>query len=92
MADLHSASQTSGAPGGVDEKPTPDSDADGLSDAVVDGVPPDVVEPAATEPQGSGVGKARNLKKTKIRTVVRVLHCDIIGDEFWTARPALLED
>lgn len=31
-------------------------------------------------------------KKNKLETTVEVLHCDIIGDEFWLARPHLLEN
>lgn len=31
-------------------------------------------------------------KKNKLETTVEILHCDIIGDEFWLARPQLLEN
>ncbi|KAG2145325.1 Thg1 C terminal domain-containing protein [Suillus bovinus] len=31
-------------------------------------------------------------KKNKPETTIEVLHCDIIGDEFWLARPHLLEN
>ncbi|KAI0710215.1 tRNAHis guanylyltransferase [Earliella scabrosa] len=31
-------------------------------------------------------------KKPKIRTTVELYHCDIIGDEFWNARPNILAD
>ncbi|KAL0945493.1 hypothetical protein HGRIS_000978 [Hohenbuehelia grisea] len=30
--------------------------------------------------------------KTKSRTRIEILHCDIIADDFWTPRPHLLED
>jgi len=30
-------------------------------------------------------------KKVKLETTVEVLHCDIISDEFWLARPHLME-
>lgn len=29
-------------------------------------------------------------KREKPKTTIEVLHCDIIGDEFWDARPHLL--
>lgn len=36
--------------------------------------------------------RSKAKKKTKLETTVEVLHCDIIGDEFWLARPHLLEN
>lgn len=33
----------------------------------------------------------RSKKKVKLETTIEVLHCDIIGDEFWLTRPHLLE-
>ena len=36
-------------------------------------------------------GKKNKNKKTKsIRTTIELMHCDIIKDEFWDARPGLL--
>ncbi|KAH7884810.1 Thg1 C terminal domain-containing protein [Phlebopus sp. FC_14] len=35
---------------------------------------------------------ARVKKKEKLKTKIEVLHCDIIGDEFWQARRSLLTD
>ncbi|KAH9945404.1 tRNAHis guanylyltransferase [Epithele typhae] len=37
-------------------------------------------------------GKGASKKKTRIRTTVELYHCDIIGDEFWDARPMLLTE
>lgn len=36
--------------------------------------------------------RSKAKKKIKLETTVEVLHCDIIGDEFWLARPHLLEN
>lgn len=36
--------------------------------------------------------RSKAKKKNKLETTVEVLHCDIIGDEFWLARPHLLEN
>ncbi|KAG2035747.1 tRNAHis guanylyltransferase [Suillus americanus] len=36
--------------------------------------------------------RSKAKKKTKLETTVEILHCDIIGDEFWLARPHLLEN
>ncbi|KAI0671659.1 tRNAHis guanylyltransferase [Trametes maxima] len=47
-----------------------------------DGAPPS----AASADQG---GKK---KKARLRTIVELLHCDIIGDEFWNARPNILAE
>ncbi|KAG1736562.1 Thg1 C terminal domain-containing protein [Suillus lakei] len=34
--------------------------------------------------------RSKAKKKNKLETTVNVLHCDIIGDDFWLARPHLL--
>ncbi|KAI0327838.1 tRNAHis guanylyltransferase [Cubamyces sp. BRFM 1775] len=49
---------------------------------------PSPAPPTATKPSQQGSKK----KKERIRTVVELLHCDIIGDDFWNARPNLLAD
>lgn len=36
--------------------------------------------------------RSKAKKKNKLETTVEILHCDIIGDEFWLARPQLLEN
>ncbi|KAG2132987.1 Thg1 C terminal domain-containing protein [Suillus clintonianus] len=36
--------------------------------------------------------RSKAKKKNKLETTVEVLHCDIIGDEFWLARPHLLQN
>ncbi|KAG1738413.1 Thg1 C terminal domain-containing protein [Suillus paluster] len=36
--------------------------------------------------------RSKAKKKNKVETTVEVLHCDIISDEFWLARPHLLEN
>ncbi|KAI0833395.1 tRNAHis guanylyltransferase [Trametes gibbosa] len=36
--------------------------------------------------------KAEKKRKARVSTTVELLHCDIIGEEFWTARPNLLVD
>jgi len=46
-----------------------------------DGTPP-------LDPPRQKRSKAK--KKNKLETKVEVLHCDIIGDEFWLDRPHLL--
>ncbi|OJA09803.1 hypothetical protein AZE42_09534 [Rhizopogon vesiculosus] len=46
--------------------------------------------PQAPDPPGPKRSKAK--KKVKLETTIEVLHCDIIGDEFWLARPHLLEN
>ncbi|KAF8837643.1 tRNAHis guanylyltransferase [Paxillus ammoniavirescens] len=58
-------------------------------------VPQDAVDANATKPpvvQGEGTSrpppKARKGDKSKM--TIQVLHCDVIGDEFWMARPHLL--
>jgi tRNA(His) guanylyltransferase len=35
--------------------------------------------------------RSKAKKKDKLETTVEVLHCDIISDEFWLARPHLME-
>ncbi|OAX32172.1 tRNAHis guanylyltransferase [Rhizopogon vinicolor AM-OR11-026] len=36
--------------------------------------------------------RSKAKKKVKLETTIEVLHCDIIGDEFWLTRPHLLEN
>ncbi|CDO74954.1 hypothetical protein BN946_scf184945.g26 [Trametes cinnabarina] len=36
--------------------------------------------------------KPTKKKKAKVRTTVELLHCDIIGDDFWNSRPSILAD
>jgi hypothetical protein len=35
--------------------------------------------------------ESKRKKKTELRTFVKVLHCDLIKDDFWKGRPQLLE-
>ncbi|KAL1949433.1 hypothetical protein VTO73DRAFT_8314 [Trametes versicolor] len=46
------------------------------------------------DPSQDPAPKSKKEKKPKIRvrTTVDLLHCDIIGDEFWTTRPNILAD
>lgn len=37
-------------------------------------------------------GAVKRSKQPRVKTAVRLLHCDIIGDEFWVARPHVLAD
>ncbi|KZT02570.1 tRNAHis guanylyltransferase [Laetiporus sulphureus 93-53] len=44
----------------------------------------------ATGDQSDGAARRKSQTKVKVRTTVELLHCDIIGDEFWDKRPNLL--
>ncbi|KAI0749384.1 tRNAHis guanylyltransferase [Daedaleopsis nitida] len=46
----------------------------------------------STESESKAMGKQTTRKKARIRTTVELYHCDIIGDEFWEARPNILAD
>ncbi|KAI9057310.1 tRNAHis guanylyltransferase [Trametes sanguinea] len=48
--------------------------------------------PGDQAPSVAAADKASKKKKSKARTVVELLHCDIIGNEFWNARPNILAD
>jgi len=48
---------------------------------------PKVADPTPTVSESP---KSLPLKETRLRTKIEVLHCDIIGDEFWGTRPHLL--
>ncbi|KAH7928112.1 tRNAHis guanylyltransferase [Leucogyrophana mollusca] len=51
----------------------------------------EISPPSEPKAQNSSAEKpSRVKKKVKIRTHVEILHCDIIGDEFWGARPNIL--
>ena len=67
------------------------------SDTFADTPAPQITgEPASqVTPDGppSGPAPARDkgsAKKARVRTAVTLYHCDIIGDEFWDARPNIL--
>lgn len=47
-----------------------------------------IATPSAGEPVSCKPAKA---KKPKIRTEIKLYHCDLIEDLFWEARPYLLE-
>ena len=38
----------------------------------------------------SSIEDKKRKKKEKVGTILRLLHCDVIQDEFWAARPKLL--
>ena len=40
----------------------------------------------------AGVSSSEPSKKPKAKFSVELLHCDIIGDEFWEQRPYLLAE
>lgn len=51
------------------------------------------VEIQPSETEGAEVQVTAELaakRKPKPRTIVTLLHCDVIEDKFWTARPYLL--
>ncbi|KAJ8520751.1 hypothetical protein ONZ45_g2473 [Pleurotus djamor] len=61
-------------------------------------VPADLVDPDAQEPQSQGASEKPQMvkklpkKKGKPQTKINLLHCDIIQDAFWDARPHLLSE
>ncbi|RDB25872.1 putative tRNA(His) guanylyltransferase [Hypsizygus marmoreus] len=48
--------------------------------------------PPVPEPSQTGGKKTKPKRDVKQKTKIVVLHCDIIKDEFWEARPDLLHD
>lgn len=79
----------------VDQTRDESSERSGASDPPID-IPPNpqsVTEGDETPPFDPPRHKrSKAKKKNKLETTVEVLHCDIIGDEFWLARPHLLEN
>ncbi|KAH9902955.1 tRNAHis guanylyltransferase [Cubamyces lactineus] len=51
-----------------------------------------IESPAPAPPTAAKSSQGSKKKKERVRTVVELLHCDIIGDDFWNARPNLLAD
>jgi len=47
-------------------------------------------ERVGSEGKGSRRRRYRSRRAAKQRTVVKVLHCDIIGNEFWQQHPSVL--
>lgn len=60
-----------------------------IIDIIAPGDPADIFEGTSAEPNMALSGRS---KKRKPDTVVQVLHCDIIKDDFWNERPNLLSD
>lgn len=57
-----------------------------ITDTVAPGDPAGV-------PEGTySIAPSAKSKKRKAETVVQVLHCDIIKDDFWNERPNILSD
>ncbi|EIW57505.1 tRNAHis guanylyltransferase [Trametes versicolor FP-101664 SS1] len=58
--------------------------------------PGETQEPSAPSVVGPQVqtskGKKEKKAKIRVRTTVDLVHCDIIGDEFWTSRPNIIVD
>ncbi|KAF9223272.1 tRNAHis guanylyltransferase [Gyrodon lividus] len=54
----------------------------------------DTTPPEPTAVQSEATAQTLTLHKArkgdKVKTTIQVLHCDVIGDEFWNARPYLL--
>ena len=57
--------------------------------------PPDGAEvpqaASSTSGEDAAQAPAAKAKKAKVKTEVRLYHCDVIEDTFWDARPYLLE-
>ncbi|TBU33543.1 tRNAHis guanylyltransferase [Dichomitus squalens] len=50
------------------------------------------VSEEVSEVVSSGAPRKASKKKVRVRTTIELCHCDIIGDEFWNARPNILAD
>lgn len=68
-----------------DKSPDPPTDIPSNSQSVSEGDETPPFDPPCHK-------RSKAKKKNKQETTVEVLHCDIIGDEFWLARPHLLEN
>ncbi|KAI0649201.1 tRNAHis guanylyltransferase [Trametes meyenii] len=55
-------------------------------------VPPSSTFLGSTSPNTTSAAQGKGKKKARVRTTIELLHCDIIGDEFWNARPNILAE
>lgn len=74
------------------EGDAPPSAGGNASASTLDPSPSPLSPPATTKAiTVSGEAKAKAKAKAKHMSEVMVQHCDVIGNEFWDARPALLQ-
>ncbi|KAI8980123.1 tRNAHis guanylyltransferase [Trametes punicea] len=70
-------------PGHQVSEPMDETAADAGTSALA---PPNTLNDATADVQNP------KKQKTRTRTTIELLHCDIIGDDFWAARPNILAD